>query len=178
MLSSIALSPPMLIVALAACLELVRLLDIAAPLLPAAVRRTPSFAHFYPSYLKEHSQLSTKRCHYAGTAALLLLLVRTPSLLPALAAALLLGLASYPYLQWLPTGAADGALMVGAYLLCAMLSAGWAAALAPLLVGYGAAWVGHFVFEKNRPATFIYPAFSLLGDLRMFAEMCAGRQPR
>jgi hypothetical protein len=32
------------------------------------------------------------------------------------------------------------------------------------LIGYGCAWVGHFFFEHNKPATFRYPAWSLLGD--------------
>lgn len=43
------------------------------------------------------------------------------------------------------------------------------------LAGYGFAWVGHFFFEKNRPATFSHPWYSLLGDLRMFADVLRGR---
>ena len=43
------------------------------------------------------------------------------------------------------------------------------------LAGYGFAWVGHFFFEKNRPATFSHPWYSLLGDLRMFADLLRGR---
>ena len=38
------------------------------------------------------------------------------------------------------------------------------------IVGYGFAWVGHFIFEKNKPATFKYPLFSFMGDLRMLQE--------
>jgi hypothetical protein len=43
------------------------------------------------------------------------------------------------------------------------------------VVGYGFAWVGHFFFEHNRPATFQYPLFSLMGDWVMFRDMLAGR---
>lgn len=35
------------------------------------------------------------------------------------------------------------------------------------LIGYGFAWTGHFVFEKNKPATFKYPLRSLLADLKL-----------
>lgn len=44
------------------------------------------------------------------------------------------------------------------------------------LVGYGFAWVGHFFFEKNRPATFQYPLWSLMGDWRMFFETVTGQR--
>src|SRR5699024_1618886 len=48
----------------------------------------------------------------------------------------------------------------------------WMAA-API-IGYGFAWVGHFVLEKNRPATFKYPLYSLMGDMRLTALMWRG----
>ena len=48
--------------------------------------------------------------------------------------------------------------------------------LAMPLVGYGFAWVGHFFFEKNRPATFRYPLWSLMGDWRMFWETVSGQR--
>ncbi|MGR4864802.1 Mpo1-like protein [Caulobacter sp. LARHSG274] len=49
--------------------------------------------------------------------------------------------------------------------------------IAAPLVGYGFAWVGHFVFEKNRPATFRYPLYSLAGDFRLWFEVVTGRRP-
>ena len=44
-----------------------------------------------------------------------------------------------------------------------------------LLCGYGFAWVGHFFFEKNRPATFKYPLYSFIGDWVMYADIWRGR---
>lgn len=47
-------------------------------------------------------------------------------------------------------------------------------ALAPVL-GYIFAWIGHFMIERNRPATFTYPAKSLLGDFKMFGLSLQGK---
>lgn len=45
------------------------------------------------------------------------------------------------------------------------------------VVGYGFAWVGHFYFERNRPATFEHPLYSLAGDFAMFRDVLLGRLP-
>lgn len=42
------------------------------------------------------------------------------------------------------------------------------------VIGYGFAWVGHFFFENNKPATFTYPVYSLMGDWVMFKDILAG----
>jgi hypothetical protein len=49
--------------------------------------------------------------------------------------------------------------------------------LACPLIGYGFAWVGHFIFEKNKPATFQAFGWSLRGDFHMFADMLVGKLP-
>jgi hypothetical protein len=41
--------------------------------------------------------------------------------------------------------------------------------------GYGAAWIGHFFIEKNRPATFQHPLWSFMGDYKMIWMMLTGR---
>jgi hypothetical protein len=53
----------------------------------------------------------------------------------------------------------------------------WALFCVLPLVGYGFAWAGHFFFEKNRPATFRHPFYSLAGDFVMFRDMLTGRIP-
>jgi len=47
--------------------------------------------------------------------------------------------------------------------------------LGALLSGYAFAWIGHFFFEKNRPATFRHPLYSFAGDWVMFRDMLTGR---
>jgi hypothetical protein len=96
-------------------------------------RRFASFREFYPFYLGEHANRTSRRLHFIGSCGVLALL--------ALAI-----LQRNPW--WLP-----GALFCG----------------------YGFAWVGHFFFEKNRPATFRHPLYSFLGDWAMFRDILAGR---
>ena len=99
------------------------------------MNRFESFREFYPFYLSEHSNRTSRRLHFVGSCLVLLIV----------AAALLLR------------------------------KPGWL--LLVLVFGYGFAWVGHFFFEKNRPATFKYPFYSLMGDWKMFADIVRGRIP-
>lgn len=91
------------------------------------------FSDFYPFYLSEHENRTSRRLHVVGTS------------------------------------------LVIASLLAGIFLNAWFFALAPI-VGYAFAWAGHFFFEKNRPATFKYPLFSLMGDFRMFFEIVSGRR--
>ena len=47
--------------------------------------------------------------------------------------------------------------------------------LAGLVCGYAFAWVGHFFFEHNRPATFTYPLWSFMGDWVMWKDVLTGK---
>jgi len=94
-----------------------------------------SFAEFYPFYLGEHANRTSRRLHVVGTSVGLL----------QLPLALFTGNPS-----WLLSGFATG---------------------------YAFAWVGHFFFEKNTPATFKHPLYSLRGDFTMARDVFAGRIP-
>ncbi|WP_285164795.1 DUF962 domain-containing protein [Shewanella goraebulensis] len=65
-------------------------------------------------------------------------------------------------------------LIIGLIIFTLINQQWWQLLLLPV-IGYGFAWVGHFVFEKNRPATFEYPLYSLLADWVMFAKMLKKR---
>lgn len=67
-----------------------------------------------------------------------------------------------------------GTTAVLACLAAAVIVSPWWALAAPL-AGYAPAWLGHFGFEHNRPATFRYPLWSLRGDFRMYRLMWRGR---
>ena len=68
-----------------------------------------------------------------------------------------------------------GTALLLAPLLYTLMTRHWWLLLAVPIVGYGFAWVGHFVFERNRPATFSHPLYSLGGDFVMFYDILRGR---
>lgn len=79
---------------------------------------------------------------------------------------------SRPATRWVHfAGSHLGALVAAA----ALLRGRPAGVLALPMIGYGAAWSSHLLIEKNRPATFDHPLWSLRGDLRMMAMMWQGR---
>ena len=68
-----------------------------------------------------------------------------------------------------------GTLLVLALLTFSLLTGNFLWLLALPVVGYGFAWLGHFAFEKNKPATFTNPIYSLQGDWVMFFQMLTGK---
>ncbi len=68
-----------------------------------------------------------------------------------------------------------GSALVLAVLAIVIVNSNWVMLWTLPVIGYGFAWVGHFFFEKNRPATFKYPFYSLMGDWVMFKDILIGR---
>jgi len=98
-------------------------------------KKYKSIGEFYPFYLTEHSNATSRTLHFIGT------------------------------------------FLVFIVLFTSILTQIWAGLLIIPFVGYGFAWVGHFFFVKNKPATFQYPLYSLGSDFRLFFEMLIGKQP-
>ena len=61
-------------------------------------------------------------------------------------------------------------------LVTAILTQRWWLVAVALVQGYAFAWIGHFFFEHNKPATFKHPLFSLMGDWRLWWDILTGRQ--
>jgi hypothetical protein len=74
--------------------------------------------------------------------------------------------------RWLHFAGTAGALAL--FAIGIVTVNGWWWVAMPVL-GYGFAWSGHYVIERNTPATFRHPVWSLIADFHMFVLMCAGR---
>jgi hypothetical protein len=68
-----------------------------------------------------------------------------------------------------------GTSIAVALLITAAITQRWWLIAVALVQGYAFAWVGHYFFERNKPATFKYPAFSLMGDWRLWWEIMTGK---
>jgi hypothetical protein len=68
-----------------------------------------------------------------------------------------------------------GTALVIALAVALGVTGNWWLLLGMLIAGYGFAWFAHFFVEKNRPATFTYPLWSLISDFRMFFLAITGR---
>jgi hypothetical protein len=68
-----------------------------------------------------------------------------------------------------------GTSIAAILLVAALVTQSWWLIAAGLVQGYAFAWVGHFFFEHNKPATFKHPWRSFMGDWRMWWDILRGR---
>jgi len=97
-------------------------------------RKFNSIGEFYPYYLSEHQNPTSRMLHFIGTGLVILLVI--------------------------------SGVVLQKYLLILTIP----------FVGYGFAWVGHFFFEKNKPATFKHPFYSLGSDFILFFDLLKGKE--
>lgn len=100
----------------------------------APTQRFTSLKEFFPFYLSEHRNPTSRILHFIGTSLIAVWIV------------LAIVTRNASWLWLIPVG------------------------------GYGFAWVGHFFFEKNRPATFQYPLYSLASDFILFWRLLTGQE--
>ena len=67
-----------------------------------------------------------------------------------------------------------GSVLVLVVLAYSLLSGHYSLLFLLPIVGYGFAWVGHFFFERNKPASFKYPLYSFMGDWVMLKDFVTG----
>jgi len=146
------------------------------------VKPYATFWQFYPYYQSEHTDRMSRLLHFTGTATVIAsVLVFQPKSMVALIASLNVGY----ILSFLFMGLSHGFFEFGGFLLAYLLltyaltgtQRAVALSVGYAVIGYAFAWVGHFVYEGNRPATFIYPTYSLMGDGLTFARIL-GRYER
>ncbi|TRX57064.1 DUF962 domain-containing protein [Thalassomonas sp. M1454] len=71
-----------------------------------------------------------------------------------------------------------GSLLVLLLLFYSIATSHYTLLLFMPVIGYGFAWVGHFFYEKNKPATFTYPWYSFLGDWVMLYQFLFKRKTK
>ena len=69
----------------------------------------------------------------------------------------------------------SGTLIALLILVVSIITGKWVLLILLPFFGYGFAWLGHFFFEKNKPATFKYPLYSIMGDIVMFKDILTGK---
>ncbi|MBX3270800.1 MAG: DUF962 domain-containing protein [Sandaracinaceae bacterium] len=136
--------------------------------------RIGSLEEFWPFYLSEHRDPTSRKLHFVGTTGFLASIVGAavtnpigfPLAAAGFAAVLKKGLDAE---KDAPPFAHVAALLgLGTLASPVFFPVGVACA-------YGFAWAGHFGFEKNRPASWTYPLYSLTSDFKMYAHMLRGR---
>ena len=138
--------------------------------------RISSFAEFWPYYLGEHRDPRCRWVHFIGTTGFvgyLASLMYASPLRVGGSFALAFALGALTFQLEAKRSAAPVLLAMIGLMVWSNTQIIWG-----VLFAYFWAWVGHFLLEHNRPATFTYPLWSLAGDFKMWGEMLAGHRWR
>ena len=128
-----------------------------------------SFDAFYPFYRSQHQDAATVKTHVLASSIITLIVSHDIRVGISLG----IGLASGLFMKELTRSITKGFVEFGFMILMyfwSMLHMKESLVKSALIltVAYGLAWYGHFVYEKNQPATFIYPSYSLMADFKHF----------
>jgi len=135
--------------------------------------RMGSFAEFWPYYIGEHRHPVCRMTHFVGTSGFFAVAgwcVWDRPLRMGIALAVGWMFAFLVRKVEARRRAIPELLIIGT-----LWAVGHPVIYVGIFVAYLCAWVGHFLIEHNRPATFSYPLWSLAGDFRMYGQMLMGR---
>lgn len=136
--------------------------------------RISSLSDFWPYYLSEHRVPLDRALHFFGTswffAVVVWCFVSQPVWFSA-AAVVAVAVTWYGAARLETTRPAFWPMLV----MLVVCTAASPAFLGGVVGAYAFAWTGHFLVEKNRPATFKYPVWSFLCDFRMWGQLVTGR---
>jgi hypothetical protein len=136
--------------------------------------RISSFKDFFPFYLDEHKDAVSRRLHFVGTTGWFASVAASTVLNPIGFPLAMAGFAAICRDGMKKEGERPSFKHVAAMLALPAIASP-VVFPAGVVFAYGCAWVGHFKFEHNRPATFQYPIWSLVSDWKMWAQMAQGK---
>ena len=144
---------------------------------PSPEKVYASFEDFYPFYISQHQDYVCRVLHVIGTSILFGAIMFDIDIFFSLVPAILIGMCARAVTISVSHGFFEMILMMVTFLFSMhSLSGTGTRGLLLLICTYGFAWIGHFFYEQNKPATFIYPIYSLFGDIRLWTEILTAKQ--
>ena len=121
---------------------------------PADTKPYKTVDDFYPFYLTQHSDKTCRLCHVCGTTVIVLMGLCSPESVISAMIGILTAYLSFPLFRGYPNGIFEAIIMAVVTGSMAVYHKCWKVVLLAGIIAYSFAWVGHFVFEKNNPATY------------------------
>jgi len=136
------------------------------------IKKYPTFEAFLPFYKEQHTNVYSNLLHFIGTSIFLIVALSDLKITLSYIIAMIMGLNIHPITIHSSHGLIEALAMMSTYLISVKILSGKVSkAAGAVIIAYACAWIGHFFLEMNRPATFIYPTYSLLGDLSLWRDV-------